>query len=106
MREIAGMVTDLVKNYETVKGVEINMPGNSKVIGSCPHCGADVVERDKGWFCALAFLSPLRSTKPFCTSFSMMAARVAGVPMPLRSTSWQQQGDRELPPLWGGCGGA
>ena len=29
MREIAGMVTDLVKNYETVKGVEINMPGNS-----------------------------------------------------------------------------
>ena len=52
MREIAGMVTDLVKNYETVKGVEINMPGNSKVIGSCPHCGADVAERDKGWFCA------------------------------------------------------
>ena len=52
MREIAGMVTDLVKNYETVKGVEIKMPGNSKVIGSCPHCGADVVERDKGWFCA------------------------------------------------------
>jgi DNA topoisomerase-3 len=51
MREIAGMVTDLVKNYETVKGVEINMPGNSKVIGSCPHCGADVAERDKGWFC-------------------------------------------------------
>ena len=52
MREIAGMVTDLVKNYETVKGVEIRMPGNSKVIGSCPHCGADVAERDKGWFCA------------------------------------------------------
>ncbi len=51
MREIAGMVTDLVKNYETVKGVEIKMPGNSKVIGSCPHCGADVAERDKGWFC-------------------------------------------------------
>ena len=52
MREIAGMVTDLVKNYEMVKGVEIRMPGNSKVIGSCPHCGADVAERDKGWFCA------------------------------------------------------
>ena len=52
MREIAGMVTDLVKNYETVKGVEIRMPGNSKVIGSCPHCGADVAERDKGWFCS------------------------------------------------------
>ncbi|MDE6589204.1 MAG: DNA topoisomerase III, partial [Oscillospiraceae bacterium] len=52
MREITGMVTDLVKNYETVKGVEINMAGNNTVIGSCPHCGAEVVERAKGWFCA------------------------------------------------------
>ena len=33
------------------------------------------------------FLSPRRSTKPFCTSFSMVAARVAGVPIPFRSTS-------------------
>ena len=52
MREIAGMVTDLVKNYETVKGVQMDMPGKGMVIGSCPHCGADVAERDKGWFCA------------------------------------------------------
>ena len=52
MREIAGMVTDLVKNYETVKGVQMDMPGKGTVIGSCPHCGADVAERDKGWFCA------------------------------------------------------
>ncbi len=52
MREITGMVTDLVKNYETVKGVEIAMPGNSTVIGPCPHCGADVAERAKGWFCS------------------------------------------------------
>ena len=52
MREITGMVTDLVKNYETVKGVQMDMPGKGMVIGSCPHCGADVAERDKGWFCA------------------------------------------------------
>ncbi len=52
MREIGSMVTDLVKNYETVEGVEINMPGSNTVIGTCPHCGADVVERAKGWFCA------------------------------------------------------
>ncbi len=51
MREITGMVTDLVENYETVKGVDMFMP-DSKVIGKCPHCGADVVERAKGWFCA------------------------------------------------------
>ena len=30
----------------------------------------------------LVFLVPLRSRKPFCTSFSMVAALVAGVPMP------------------------
>ena len=52
MREITGMVTDLVKNYETVKGVQMDMPGKGMVIGSCPRCGADVAERDKGWFCA------------------------------------------------------
>lgn len=52
MREIIGMVTDLVKNYEAVKGVEMKMPGNNTVIGACPHCGADVAERAKGWFCA------------------------------------------------------
>lgn len=52
MREIAGMVTDLVNNYETVKGVEMDMGGRNTVIGTCPHCGADVVERAKGWFCA------------------------------------------------------
>lgn len=52
MAEITGMVTDLVKNYEKVEGVEMRMPGNNTVIGSCPHCGADVAERTKGWFCS------------------------------------------------------
>lgn len=52
MREIEGMVTELVKTYETVKGVRMDMPNGNTVIGSCPHCGADVVERAKGWFCS------------------------------------------------------
>ena len=34
-----------------------------------------------------AFFARLRSTKPVATSFSMMAARVAGVPSPFRSAS-------------------
>ena len=24
----------------------------NKVIGTCPHCGAEVLERQKGWFCS------------------------------------------------------
>ena len=52
MREIEGMVTALVKTYETVKGVKMDMANGNKVIGSCPRCGADVAERAKGWFCS------------------------------------------------------
>lgn len=51
MREITGMVTDLVQNYEIVKGAKVLMP-DKKVVGCCPHCGSEVLERQKGWFCA------------------------------------------------------
>lgn len=30
----------------------MDMANGNKVIGACPHCGADVTERSKGWFCA------------------------------------------------------
>lgn len=29
----------------------MDMPNGNTVIGICPHCGADVAERAKGWFC-------------------------------------------------------
>ena len=51
MQEIEEMVTSLVKNYEVVKGADVLMPKNT-VIGKCPHCGSEVIERQKGWFCA------------------------------------------------------
>ncbi|MCD7771553.1 MAG: DNA topoisomerase 3 [Oscillospiraceae bacterium] len=51
MEEITGMVTELVQNYEAVKGAQVLMPERN-VIGNCPHCGAEVVDRQKGWFCA------------------------------------------------------
>ena len=28
------------------------MKNNGKIVGVCPHCGAEVAEREKGWFCA------------------------------------------------------
>lgn len=28
------------------------MPKNYTVIGYCPHCKSEVVEREKGWFCS------------------------------------------------------
>ena len=51
MREIQEMVSELVENYEAVKGAETLM-SNHKRIGACPCCRADVLERQKGWFCS------------------------------------------------------
>ncbi len=51
MQEISGMMETMVNTYEVVKGADTLM-SNVKVIGNCPHCGAEVVEREKGWFCS------------------------------------------------------
>lgn len=51
MSGIEGMIAILVTTYEKVKGADALM-SRSKVIGTCPHCGAEVLERQKGWFCS------------------------------------------------------
>lgn len=51
MPGIEGMIMGLVTTYEKVKGADALMSRN-KVIGICPHCGAEVLERQKGWFCS------------------------------------------------------
>lgn len=51
MGEISSMVSGLVKTYEAVKGTDVLMQPERKVIGSCPACGSDVCETAKGWFC-------------------------------------------------------
>lgn len=52
MNEISGMISELVKNYEAVKGADILMHPERRVIGNCPACGNEVAETAKGWFCA------------------------------------------------------
>ena len=49
MTEIKEMVSSLVNTTEAVKGANALM--KNKVIGACPNCGTNVVEREKGWFC-------------------------------------------------------
>ncbi len=51
MREITEMISGLVQNYEVVKGAEKLMT-DYKRVGACPHCHADVLEKQKGWFCS------------------------------------------------------
>ena len=51
MDGISGMIAGLVTTYEKAKGADALMSRN-KVIGTCPHCGAEVLEKQKGWFCS------------------------------------------------------
>lgn len=51
MEGINGMIAGLVATYEKVKGADALM-SNNKVAGKCPNCGAEVLERQKGWFCS------------------------------------------------------
>ena len=51
MKEICEMIRELVDTYEVVKGADVLMQKN-EVIGTCPHCGEEVVGRSKGWFCS------------------------------------------------------
>lgn len=49
MTEIKEMISSLVMTTEAAKGANALM--KNKIIGICPNCGANVVEREKGWFC-------------------------------------------------------
>ena len=51
MDGISGMIAWLVATYEKAKGADALMSRN-KVIGTCPHCGSEVLEEQKGWFCS------------------------------------------------------
>ena len=51
MREIDGMITELVGTYKIVEDAELLMPPSAEKIGICPSCGQHVVERQKGYSC-------------------------------------------------------
>ena len=51
MDEIEDMVRDLVDTYEIVPDAEVLMKSAYAPLGKCPHCGSDVIEKSKGFFC-------------------------------------------------------
>ena len=51
MREIDGMITELVGTYKIVEDAELLMTPSAEKIGICPSCGQHVVERQKGYSC-------------------------------------------------------
>lgn len=52
MEEISAMVSDLVRDSKRVDSAETLLPQKGAVVGNCPACGADVLDRPKGYFCS------------------------------------------------------
>lgn len=51
MKEIGAMISTLVSTYEAVQDAEVMKREPALRIGTCPACGSDIVERQKGYFC-------------------------------------------------------
>ena len=52
MEEIESMMKHLVNQYANTPNIPAKAAPGASVVGVCPHCGADVAEREKGFFCA------------------------------------------------------
>lgn len=52
MNEIDELVSNLIDTYEVIPDAEVLMHPVYMPIGKCPHCGEDVEEKSKGFFCS------------------------------------------------------
>ena len=52
MEEIESMMKTLVNQYASTPNAPAKAASGAPVVGTCPHCGSDVAEREKGFFCA------------------------------------------------------
>ena len=51
MEEIESMMKLLVNQYANTPNAPAKAASGAPVVGTCPHCGSEVAEREKGWFC-------------------------------------------------------
>ena len=52
MEEIESMMKSLGNQYANTPSAPAKAANGAPVVGTCPHCGSDVAEREKGFFCA------------------------------------------------------
>src|SRR5699024_2836192 len=52
MEEIESMMKSLVNQYANTPNAPAKATLGASVVGSCPHCGSEVAEREEGFFCA------------------------------------------------------
>ena len=51
MAGISAMIRELVGTYQVIKGAEYLFSPPGEIVGTCPRCGGDVAELQKGFFC-------------------------------------------------------
>ena len=51
MEGIASMLCELLQSYEAVSGANTLFPSRLEIVGKCPRCGKNVVEKTQGFFC-------------------------------------------------------
>lgn len=51
MAEIKNTISNLVDTYEVIKDADVVLPKDGETVGKCPVCGAEVKEKNKGYFC-------------------------------------------------------
>ena len=52
MEEIETMMKNLVNQYANTPNAPAKAATGAPVVGACPHCGSEVAEREKGFFCS------------------------------------------------------
>ena len=52
MEETESMIKSLVNQYANTPSAPTKATPGASVVGTCPHCGSDVAEREKGFFCS------------------------------------------------------
>ena len=51
MAEIKSTISNLIETYEVIKDSDVIFPKDGETVGRCPVCGAEVKEKNKGYFC-------------------------------------------------------
>ena len=51
MESIAAMLRELIQTYRTIPNAAVLFPSDVEIIGKCPRCGKNVLEKKQGFFC-------------------------------------------------------
>ena len=51
MENITAMLRELIQTYRPIPGAAVLFPSEIEIVGKCPRCGRNVVEKKQGFFC-------------------------------------------------------